>query len=93
MRPYPILGARFAIAWQPLSALILGLGVLSSAAGSDQSPVRSESQVRQILDAQCVKCHGFGKLEGGLDLRHDLTMLRGVTADRRWFPASPTRAC
>ena len=85
----PILASRLAIAWQLLAALILGLAVQSSAAGNDQDPVRSESQVRRILDARCVKCHGAGKLEGGLDLRRDPTMLKGGDSGPALVPGKP----
>jgi hypothetical protein len=36
-----------------------------------------------------VKCHGGGKLEGGLDLRRDLTMLRGGDSGPALVPGKP----
>jgi mono/diheme cytochrome c family protein len=89
MNPEPILRARCAIAWPPLAALILGLAVPSRAAGNEPDALPSEVHVRQILDARCVKCHGAGKLEGGLDLRRDLTMLKGGDSGPAVVPGKP----
>ncbi len=36
-----------------------------------------ESDVAPILQAHCLKCHGAGKREAGLDLRRRFTMLAG----------------
>src|SRR5436305_12228608 len=41
------------------------------------SPPVFERDVLPILSANCVKCHGAGKLEAGLDLRTTAGMLRG----------------
>jgi hypothetical protein len=92
MNPYPILGSCLAIAWHPVSALILGLAAPSNDAGNDQKPVRIESEVRRILDTRCVKCHGSAKLEGGLDLRRDLTMLKGGDSGPAVIPGKPDQS-
>ena len=36
-----------------------------------------EQQIAPILQARCVKCHGEGKLEGGLDLRRKYLLTKG----------------
>jgi hypothetical protein len=72
-----------------MAALVLGLAVLSMAAGSTTEAGGSESQARRILDARCVKCHGGGKLEGGLDLRRELTMLQGGDSGPALVPGKP----
>jgi mono/diheme cytochrome c family protein len=89
MNPLPILGSRLATAWQLLAALTLGLASQSKAAANDHDRAQSELEVRRILDARCVKCHGAGKLEGGLDLRRDLTMLEGGDSGPAVVPGKP----
>jgi mono/diheme cytochrome c family protein len=89
MKLDPILRARSAIAWCALAALVMGLAAPSSDGGTEPDALPSESQVRQILDARCVKCHGALRLEGGLDLRRDLTMLKGGDSGPAVVPGKP----
>lgn len=42
-----------------------------------QDKVLFEKDVLPIFHKQCLKCHGEGKLKGGLDLRRRFTMLEG----------------
>ena len=47
------------------------------AAQVDGQPLAFESQVRPVLQAHCVKCHGEKSVKGGLDLRRGETLLQG----------------
>ena len=49
--------------------------VISHAA--DDTPPKFEADITPILEARCVKCHGDGKLEAGLDLRRRFLILKG----------------
>ena len=50
--------------------------VLSSARGEDER-ITFERHIAPIFQARCVKCHGEGKLEGGLDLRRRFLLAKG----------------
>jgi hypothetical protein len=58
--------------------VLLGLGLLSLnpsqalAAAPDFA-----NDIKPILDGRCLKCHGAGKLKGGLDLRSKAGVLKG----------------
>ena len=47
-----------------------------SNAADDASP-KFETDIVPILEARCVKCHGDGKVEAGLDLRRRFLILKG----------------
>ncbi len=58
-----------------VTALLIGNSALSFA---DESPTpKFESDIVPILEARCVKCHGDGKMEGGLDLRRRFLIAKG----------------
>src|SRR4051812_35692343 len=69
-RPNRVL-ARFAAF---VLALLIGPEHLVRA---EDKPVRFDAQVRQILEARCVKCHGSNVTKGGLDLRRAAALLKG----------------
>ncbi|MFO0892514.1 MAG: DUF1553 domain-containing protein [Isosphaeraceae bacterium] len=89
MNPDLTLGPLLAKAWRSLAALILGLAVTPIAAGDEAEPARSDPQVRRILDARCVTCHGAGKQEGGLDLRRDPAVIKGGDSGPAVIPGKP----
>ena len=51
--------------------------------------VASETEVRGILQARCVVCHGAGKKEGGLDLRTIASRLKGGKSGPALVPGKP----
>src|SRR6187551_941571 len=44
---------------------------------ADEEKVTFEKHISPIFQARCVKCHGEGKLEGGLDLRRRFLLVNG----------------
>ncbi len=62
-------------------SLLIGLlcGVTGSrhAAAEDLPVPKFEVDIAPILEARCLKCHGDGKLEAGLDLRRRFLILKG----------------
>jgi mono/diheme cytochrome c family protein len=44
---------------------------------ADEGRITFEQHIAPILQARCVKCHGEGKLEGGLDLRRKFLLAKG----------------
>jgi len=76
-----------------LRMLPLAVLLLPSLAARAEEPLTFERQVRPILKAYCLDCHGGGaKLEGKLDLRLKRTAGIGERAGRPWSRGSPTRA-
>lgn len=65
--------------------LVLGLVVALGAAGvfsqqfsfAEDARLTFEKDIAPIFQARCVKCHGEGKLEGGLDLRRRFLLAKG----------------
>ena len=51
--------------------------------------VVSEHEVRGILQARCVACHGSGKASGGLDLRTMASRLKGGKSGPALVPGKP----
>ena len=51
-----------------------------------------EKQVRPLLAANCLSCHGPQKQEGGLRLDTREAVLQGETAARQRSPEMPRRA-
>ncbi|MEO6037250.1 MAG: DUF1549 domain-containing protein, partial [Saprospiraceae bacterium] len=49
----------------------------------------SEHEVRGILQARCVACHGSGKASGGLDLRTMASRLKGGKTGPALVPGKP----
>ena len=60
-----------------LTVLLSGFGVSPHAAAEETPAPRFESDIVPILEARCLKCHGDGKLEAGLDLRRRFLVLKG----------------
>ncbi len=60
-----------------LTMLLSGFGVSPRAAAEETPAPKFESDIVPILEARCVKCHGDGKLEAGLDLRRRFLVLKG----------------
>lgn len=58
----------------PLVAL--GVALAGSNVRAAQPPDFS-TDVKPIFEGRCLKCHGAGKLKGGLDLRSKATVLKG----------------
>ena len=57
-------------------------------AAADKS-VTFEQHVAPILQARCVKCHGEGKLESGLDLRRKFLIVKGGDSGPAIVPGKP----
>ena len=66
-------------AWFAVFAVGLLIGP-AQAVQADDKPVPFDSQVRPILEARCVKCHGAIVRKGGLDLRRTGSILKGGDA-------------
>jgi hypothetical protein len=52
----------------------------------------SEHEVRGILQARCVLCHGSGRKEGGLDLRTLASRLKGGKSGPALVPGNPDQS-
>ena len=61
--------------------LVVALGAASLSSqqvcGADGERLTFEKDIAPIFQARCVKCHGEGKLEGGLDLRRRSLLAKG----------------
>ena len=56
----------------------IGVGVDCQNAFAEETPApKFEADIVPILEARCLKCHGDGKLEAGLDLRRRFLILKG----------------
>src|SRR5215831_20550382 len=62
-----------------LAALVAMAVGLAAACGvrAGESRVLFEKDVAPILQAHCLKCHGDGKIKGGLDLRRWASLVAG----------------
>src|SRR5688572_12462353 len=49
----------------------------ANAGGAANSPIAFESHILPLLQIRCAKCHGEGKMEGGLDIRRKFQLLKG----------------
>ncbi|MBB73836.1 MAG: hypothetical protein CMJ75_04900 [Planctomycetaceae bacterium] len=58
----------------------------------DPTPVNFERDVRPLLRAHCMSCHGLEKRAGDLDLRTLPLLLRGGTAGPAILPGSAARS-
>src|SRR3954468_23020747 len=65
--------------WPGLLTAILATFCLGRAgpAHGEEERITFEKQIAPILQARCTKCHGDGKLEGGLDLRRKFLIFKG----------------
>jgi mono/diheme cytochrome c family protein len=61
----------------PAMTIGLALALVASSARGEEERITFEKHVAPILQARCVKCHGEGKLEGGLDLRRKFLLVQG----------------
>ena len=52
----------------------------------------SETEVRGILQARCIACHGSGKKSGGLDLRTMASRLKGGKSGPALVPGKPEQS-
>src|SRR5689334_634824 len=52
-------------------------GGKASAKKTPPAPFTRTAEVRQLLEARCVSCHGGKKTRGGLDLTARQALLRG----------------
>ena len=56
---------------------------------ADDAPPKFETDILPILEARCVKCHGDGKLEAGLDLRRRFLILKGGDSGAGFVTGKP----
>jgi hypothetical protein len=57
---------------------------------ADEPPApKFEPDIVPILEARCLKCHGDGKLEAGLDLRRRFLILKGGDSGAGFVPEKP----
>ncbi len=64
--------------WLLLFVVLLSLVGGSRHAAAEETPVpKFETDIAPILATRCLKCHGDGKLEAGLDLRRRFLILKG----------------
>ncbi|GDY09663.1 MAG: DUF1549 domain-containing protein [Planctomycetota bacterium] len=60
-----------------LIGLLCGFAVSRDTAAENSPVPKFESDIAPILEARCLKCHGDGKLEAGLDLRRRFLIVKG----------------
>jgi hypothetical protein len=65
------------------------LGLLAPASRAADVPVRFETHIRPILETRCLRCHGEGRTQGGLDLRRRFTILKGGDSGTVLVPGKP----
>ncbi len=66
------------IAMRPAALLaVLTCGMLTTSVGADDKSLVFETHVLPILKSHCLKCHGDGKVKGGLDLRSMASLVSG----------------
>ena len=76
-------------------ALIVVMGMwlcgndASRHAVADEPVPKFETDIAPILEARCVKCHGEGKLEAGLDLRRKFLIAKGGDSGTALIPGKP----
>ena len=64
--------------WLSLLVVLLSMAGVSRRAAAEETPVpKFESDIAPSLATRCLKCHGDGKLEAGLDLRRRFLILKG----------------
>ena len=64
--------------WLTWLVVLLSVVGVSRHAAAEEIPVpKFESDIAPILATRCLKCHGDGKLEAGLDLRRRFLILKG----------------
>ena len=69
---------------------VIGWGGISVVAIADDLPVpKYESDIAPILETRCLKCHGDGKLEAGLDLRRRFLILKGGDSGAGFVEGKP----
>ncbi len=57
--------------------LVATLFLWAESGRADEDRITFEKDIAPILQTRCVKCHGEGKLEGGLDLRRKSLLAKG----------------
>ncbi len=72
-----------------LSGLLCGFAVSHHAVAEDSSVPKFESDIAPILETRCLKCHGDGKLEAGLDLRRRFLILKGGDSGAGFVEGKP----
>ncbi|TXT21930.1 MAG: hypothetical protein FD138_3917, partial [Planctomycetota bacterium] len=73
-----------------LIVAVIGLSGFGAAVNADDLPVpKFESDIAPILEARCLKCHGDGKLEAGLDLRRRFLILKGGDSGASFVEGKP----
>lgn len=72
----------------PLFAAITAAAQETAPTVPDRS-ITFEQHVAPILEARCVKCHGEGKLESGLDLRRKFLIVKGGDSGPAIVPGKP----
>lgn len=60
-----------------MALALAALNLAHSSARGEEERITFEKQIAPIFQARCVKCHGEGKLEGGLDLRRRFLLAKG----------------
>ncbi len=71
-------------------AVVIAWRGISVAAYADDLPVpKFESDIAPILESRCLKCHGDGKLEAGLDLRRRFLILKGGDSGAGFVEGKP----
>ncbi len=76
-------------------ALIVVMGlwlcgsIASRRAAADEAVPKFETDIAPILEARCVKCHGEGKLEAGLDLRRRFLIAKGGDSGAGFVAGKP----
>lgn len=83
---------RFGLMFLTLAAAAFALcrtDVAQPGRAADDSAPKFETDIVPILEARCVKCHGEGKLEAGLDLRRRFLILKGGDSGAGFVAGKP----
>ena len=59
------------------SLIVVATLLPAATSRGDDERITFEQHIAPILQARCIKCHGEGKLEGGLDLRRKFLLAKG----------------
>ncbi len=72
-----------------LIGLLCGFAVSRHTAAEDSPVPKFEADIAPILEARCLKCHGDGKLEAGLDLRRRFLIVKGGDSGAGFVEGKP----
>jgi len=72
--------------------LFVSMVAIVSAAGQDARSISFDTEIKPILEARCVKCHGAAMQLGKLDLRNRQLALKGGEKGPAMLPGNPAQS-